>query len=79
MLEMMFSMESSPRLHNEVRIVQWREWINILYIVKVRPVFSSERARHINKPATVRQKKNLVSSPKWVLDTKTDWPTDRQS
>jgi hypothetical protein len=23
--------------------------------------------------------KDLVVSPRWVLDTKTDWPTDRQS
>jgi hypothetical protein len=53
------------------------EYMNILYIVKERAILSSERAPHINKPATVR--KNLVLSPEWVLDTKTDWPTDRRS
>jgi hypothetical protein len=52
---------SAPRLHNEVRIVQWREWIDILYIINDRPVLSSERAPHINKPATVRQKKKIWS------------------
>jgi hypothetical protein len=35
--------------------------------------------RNMNKTATVRQKNNLILSPKWVLDTKTDWPTDRRS
>jgi hypothetical protein len=50
-----------------------------LYILKDRPVLSPERAPHINKSGNVRQKKNLVLTPKWVLDTKTDWPTDRRS
>jgi hypothetical protein len=30
------------------------------------------------KPA-IDSNKNLVLGPKWVLDTKTDWPTDRRS
>jgi hypothetical protein len=50
-----------------------------MYIVKNRPVLSSERVTHINKPTAVRQKKNLVLSPKWVLDTEPDWPTDHRS
>jgi hypothetical protein len=41
-----------------------------MYIVKDRPLLSSEKAPPINKPATVRQKKILVVSPKWVLDTR---------
>jgi hypothetical protein len=35
-------------------------------------------APHINKPATDRNR-NLVLSPKWVLDSKTDWSTVRRS
>jgi hypothetical protein len=36
--------------------------VNILYIVKDRPVLSSKRTPHINKPATVRQKKYGLKS-----------------
>jgi hypothetical protein len=44
---------------------------------KRQTILLSERAPHINKPETVR--KNLILHPKCVLDTKTDWPTDRRS
>jgi hypothetical protein len=47
--------------------------------VNNRSVLSSERVSKISIPATVWRNKNLVLSPKCVLDTKTDWPTDRQS
>jgi hypothetical protein len=50
-----------------------------LYIVKDRPVLSSERVPHIKKPQWSDSNKNLVISPRWGLDTKTDWPTDRRS
>jgi hypothetical protein len=57
-------------------------WIQIhfckLYIVKDRPALSDEKVPHTNK-LTTDSNKNVVLSPKWVLDTKTDWPTDRQS
>jgi hypothetical protein len=43
-----------------------------------RPVRLSERAPHIDKPAT-DDIKNLLLFPNWVLDTKTDWLTDRRS
>jgi hypothetical protein len=52
---------------------------------KYRPNFSSERAPHINKPETVKKKKSkrewekLLASSRWVLDTKTVWPTDCRS
>jgi hypothetical protein len=51
----------------------------ILYIVKDRPVLSSERAPHIKTPQWSDSKKNLVISPRWGLDTKTDLLTDCQS
>jgi hypothetical protein len=35
-----------------------------------RPLLSSERAPHINKPATILR---------WVLYSKTDWPTEGRS
>jgi hypothetical protein len=47
-------------------------------IVKDRPVLSSERAPHINKPVS-DSIKNLIISHRKGLDTKTDWPTDRRS
>jgi hypothetical protein len=31
-----------------------------------------------NKQTRSYQKKKLVLIPKWVLDTKTDWPTNRR-
>jgi hypothetical protein len=53
-------------------------WRGPAAIVNGRPVLSSEIAPHINKPAT-DSNKNLVVSPRWVLDTKIDWPADRWS
>jgi hypothetical protein len=41
-------------------------------IVNDRPVLSSDRAPHINKPAT-DSNKNLVVSPRRVLYSKIDW------
>jgi hypothetical protein len=46
--------------------------------VNNRSVLSSERAHHVNKPAT-DSNKNLLVSPRWVLYSTTDWPTDRRS
>jgi hypothetical protein len=46
-----------------------------MVIVEDRPVLSSERAPHINRPATVY----LVLGPIWVLDTKADWPIHYRS
>jgi hypothetical protein len=47
--------------------------------VNYRTVLSSERALQNNKPATVKgnfkEKEKLVAGPRWVPDTKTDWPT----
>jgi hypothetical protein len=50
-----------------------------LYIVKDRPDLSSERRPTSTKPQLSDSNKNLVISPRWVLDTKTYWPTDRPS
>jgi hypothetical protein len=61
------------------RTQEWLRWRGLAAIVNGRPVLSSERAPHINKPATNCNNKNLVVSPRWVLDTKTDWPTNRRS
>jgi hypothetical protein len=49
-----------------------------LYIVKDRPVLSSERAPHIKNPQSSDSNKNLVVSPRWVLCSRTEWPTDRR-
>jgi hypothetical protein len=35
--------------------------VNIFYIVKDRPVLSSERVPHINEPSNVRQEKIIWS------------------
>jgi hypothetical protein len=53
-------------------------WQGPAATVNDRPILSSKRAPHINKP-TIDSNKNLVLSPRWVLDSKTDWPTDRRS
>jgi hypothetical protein len=50
-----------------------------LYIVKDRPVLSSERAPNIKNPQWSDNDKNLIISPRWGLDTEKDWPTDRRS
>jgi hypothetical protein len=47
--------------------------------VNDRPVLSSER---VPKPTNVQlsdNNKDLVVSPRWVLYSKRDWPTDRRS
>jgi hypothetical protein len=45
--------------------------------VKDRPVLFREGAQH--QQTRNSQTENVVLSPKWMLDTKTDWPTDRRS
>jgi hypothetical protein len=45
--------------------------------VNDRPVLSSERERPTSRnPQLSDTKTNLVRSPRWVLYSKTDWPTD---
>jgi hypothetical protein len=59
---------------------EWTSTVNtVLYIVKLRLVLLSERAPHINKPASVWETQKSVLSPKWVLDAKTDRPIDSRS
>jgi hypothetical protein len=43
------------------------------------PVLLSERAPHINKPATVGSINNLVLDQRWVLHTKPDRTNDSWS
>jgi hypothetical protein len=58
-------------------------WRGPAATVNYRPVLSSERALQSNKPATskenFKEKEKLVAGPRWVPDTKTDWPTDCRS
>jgi hypothetical protein len=54
---------------------KWLCWKGPAAVVNDRPILSSERAPHINKPAA-DSNKNLVVSLRWVLYFK-DWPTDR--
>jgi hypothetical protein len=62
-----------------IRTQEWLLWRGPAAIVKGRP-FSRQRERPIStNPQLSDTKKNLVVSPRWVIDTKTDWPTDRRS
>jgi hypothetical protein len=58
-------------------------WLGPAATVNYRPVLSSERALQNPKPASVKknfkEKEKLVAGPRWVLDTKTDWPSDCRS
>jgi hypothetical protein len=51
--------------------------------VNYRPVLSSERALKITNPQlskeNFKEKEKLVAGPRWVPDSKTDWPTDCRS
>jgi hypothetical protein len=44
-----------------------------------RPVLSSEREPHIKSVQLSDSNKHLVLNRRWVLDTNTDWQTDRRS
>jgi hypothetical protein len=51
---------------------------------KYRPGFSSEGAprqqtRNCQQQKSKKEWEKLVAGPRWVPDTKTDWPTDRLS
>jgi hypothetical protein len=39
----------------------------------------SEGSPHQTNPQLSDSNQNLVMGPRWVPDTKTDWPTDRRS
>jgi hypothetical protein len=45
---------------------------------RTRPLVRESSPTSTN-PQLSDSNKNLVISPRWVLDTKTDWPTDRRS
>jgi hypothetical protein len=49
--------------------------VNILYIVKDQSSRQRGRPTSINSQVS-DSNKNLVVSPRWVLDTKIDWPTN---
>jgi hypothetical protein len=69
----------------ESRGTQIREalrWRGPAATVNYRPVLSSERALQItnhNCLKTISRRKKLVADPRWVPDTKMDWPTDCRS
>jgi hypothetical protein len=52
------------------------------FTVNYRPVLSPERVLQ-NIPqlsdGNFKEKQKLVAGPRWVPDTKTDWPTDCRS
>jgi hypothetical protein len=58
------------------RTRKWLHWRGAAAIVNNRSVLSSERAPHINKPASLTNK-NLGGISRWVLYFKREWPTDR--
>jgi hypothetical protein len=58
---------------------EWLRWRRPAAIVNGIFVLSSERAPHKNRTVIVKTNKYLVVSPRWVLYSKTDWPTDRRS
>jgi hypothetical protein len=55
----------------------WLSWWWPAAVINDKAVLSSERASDMNKPVS-DSNKNLVLCPRWRLDTKTIWPTDRQ-
>jgi hypothetical protein len=55
---------------------EWLRWWVPAAIVSDRPILSSQRAPHINKPETVWQQQKYGLEPQMGLDTKTDWPID---
>jgi hypothetical protein len=61
-----------------VRTRKWTSWRGPAAIVNDKPVLLSERASYVNKSQLPNNNKNLVVSPRWVLYSKTDWPTDRR-
>jgi hypothetical protein len=58
-------------------------WRGLAATVNYRPVLSSERALQITNPQlpkeNFKEKEKLVAGPRWVPDTKTDWPIDCRS
>jgi hypothetical protein len=60
------------------RIRKWLRWRGPAVIINDRPVLSLERAPTTN-PQLPDSNKNLVVSPRWVLYSKSHWPTDRRS
>jgi hypothetical protein len=61
------------------RTREWLRWLGPAAIVNDRPVLSSERAPPSTNPQLSGSNKNLVVSPRWVLYSNPDWPTDRRS
>jgi hypothetical protein len=60
------------------RTRKWLRWRGPAAVVNDRPVISSERERPTStNPQMSDSNKNLVVSPRWVLYSKLDWPTDR--
>jgi hypothetical protein len=66
-MEMVFSVESAPRLSNKDSKPKPKDPL-------VREGASQEEDRNCHT-----SNKDLVVSPKWVLHSKTDWPADRRS
>jgi hypothetical protein len=47
----------------------WLSWRDSAAILNYGPILSSERKPHINKPATIWHKYNLLMGPRWVPGT----------
>jgi hypothetical protein len=57
-------------------------WRGTVATVKYRQIFSLERVLSITNPRAYKDKyeeEKLVACPRLLPDTRTDWPTDRQS
>jgi hypothetical protein len=67
------------RESHETRTRKWLIWRGPATIVNERPSSLQRERPTAKNPQLSDSNKNLVVSPRWVLDTKTDWPTDRRS
>jgi hypothetical protein len=62
------------------RTRKWLRWRGPGALTNNRPVLSSERESPYQQTRNcLTVTKDLVLSPRWVLYSKTDWPTDRQT
>jgi hypothetical protein len=60
----------------KMQIVHTDKRLNTADSGKLRPVFSSERAPTLTSLQLSNSNKDLVLSPRWMLYSKTDWPTE---
>jgi hypothetical protein len=58
---------------------EWLRWREPAAILNGRPVLPSRERPTSTNTQLCDSNKHLFVSPRWVLETKIDWPTDRRS